>query len=57
MTFAEAAEYYGLRELRKRHPDLSDETLKVVLSWPLDVLRSLSGNFDSLALRPKIRTV
>jgi hypothetical protein len=54
MTFAKAAEYYGLRELRKRHPDLSDETLKVVLSWPLDVLRSLSGNFDSLALRPKM---
>jgi hypothetical protein len=54
MTFTEAAEYYGLRELRKRHPDLGDETLKVVLAWPLDLLRSLSGNFDSLALRPKM---
>ena len=39
ISFAEAARQYGMHELRMRFPEESDETLKEVLSWPLDLLR------------------
>jgi hypothetical protein len=39
MAFAAAAQHYGMSELRKRFPDVSETTLKSVLSWPLDLLR------------------
>ena len=39
ISFAEAARQYGMHELRMRFPEESDDTLKEVLSWPLDLLR------------------
>ena len=39
ISFAEAARQYGMHELRMRFPEESDETLKEMLSWPLDLLR------------------
>lgn len=39
ISFAEAARQYGMHELRMRFPEESDETLKELLSWPLDLLR------------------
>ena len=41
ISFAEAARQYGMHELRMRFPEESDETLKEVLSWPLELLRDL----------------
>ena len=38
ISFAEAARQYGMHELRMRFPEESDETLKELLSWPLDLL-------------------
>jgi hypothetical protein len=38
MSFAAAAQHYGMIELRTRFPDESETTLKKVLSWPLDHL-------------------
>jgi hypothetical protein len=48
MSFNEAAQYYGLRELKIRHQDLSDATLAEILTWPLDLLPKM---FDRLAPR------
>ncbi len=39
MTFAAAARHYGMFELRLRFPDVSETTLKAMLSWPPDLLR------------------
>ena len=39
MSFAAAAQHYGMFELGLRFPDVSETTLKAVLSWPLDLLR------------------
>jgi hypothetical protein len=39
IPFAAAVQRYGMYELQMRFPELSDETLKEVLSWPLDLLR------------------
>jgi hypothetical protein len=41
MSFAAAAQHYGMLELRIRFPDVSEATLKAVLSWPLDLLDDL----------------
>jgi hypothetical protein len=41
LSFGEAAQTYGMFELRRRYPDASDATLKLGLSWPLDTLESL----------------
>ena len=41
MSFAAAAQHYGMIELRIRFPDESETTLKKVLSWPLDLLDDL----------------
>jgi hypothetical protein len=38
ISFGAAAQHYGLSELRRRFPDVSETTLKEVLSWPLDLL-------------------
>jgi hypothetical protein len=38
MSFAAAAQHYGMIELRTRFPDESEMTLKAVLAWPLDLL-------------------
>lgn len=45
LSFAEAAQVHGMFELRMRHPDVSEEALKLALSWPLELLKSL---LDSL---------
>ena len=39
MSFAAAAQHYGMVELRRRFPDESETTLNEALSWPLDLLR------------------
>jgi hypothetical protein len=41
MSFAAAAQHYGIWELRRRFPDLSETILKAVLSWPLNLLSDL----------------
>jgi hypothetical protein len=46
ISFAEAARQFGMHELRMRFPEESDETLKEVLSWPLDLL---GDTFDRLS--------
>jgi hypothetical protein len=38
MSFAAAAQHYGMFKLRRRFPDVRETTLKEVLSWPLDLL-------------------
>jgi len=38
LSFAEAAQTYGLRELAERYPDLSEAELELALSWPLKLL-------------------
>jgi hypothetical protein len=41
MTFADAAQYYGMFEFCTRFPDVSETTLKALLSWPLEQLTRL----------------
>jgi hypothetical protein len=41
MSFAAAAQHYGMFELRSRFPDESETALKEALSWPLDLLEDL----------------
>jgi hypothetical protein len=41
ISFAAAAQHYGMFELRSRFPDVSETTLEEALSWPLDLLRDL----------------
>jgi hypothetical protein len=41
MSFAAAAQHYGMFELQMRFPDVSETTLKALLSWPLDLLDDL----------------
>jgi hypothetical protein len=41
MSFAAAAQHYGMIELRTRFPDENETTLKEALSWPLDLLDDL----------------
>jgi hypothetical protein len=41
MSFAAAAQHYGMFELQMRFPDVSETALKEALSWPLDLLRDL----------------
>lgn len=38
MNFAAAAQHYGLFELQMRFPQVSEATLKEMLTWPLDLL-------------------
>jgi len=38
MSFGDAAQHYGMNELRERFPDVSEAVLKEALSWPLEVL-------------------
>jgi hypothetical protein len=38
MSFGDAAQHYGMNELRERFPDVSEAALKEALSWPLEVL-------------------
>jgi hypothetical protein len=52
MSFPEAAEYYGMKELRKRFPDLSDATLQEVLAWPLALLPKLTDRLAPLTPLP-----
>jgi hypothetical protein len=52
MSFADAAEYYGMKELRKRFPDLSDTTLQEVLAWPLALLPRLTDRLAPLTPLP-----
>ena len=39
ISFAAAAQRYGMLELQMRFPDVSDTTLEEMLCWPLDLLR------------------
>jgi hypothetical protein len=48
MSFAAAAQHYGMFELRSRFPDESETALKEALSWPLDLL---SDTLNRLSLR------
>jgi len=40
LSFPQAAAAYGMLELRRRFADISDATLRQVLAWPLELLRS-----------------
>ncbi|MBR1153740.1 hypothetical protein [Bradyrhizobium sp. JYMT SZCCT0428] len=44
LTFSGAAQAYGMQELRRRHPDLSDAELQKVLSWVLQWLADVLNN-------------
>jgi hypothetical protein len=44
LTFSGAAQVYGMRELRQRHPDLSDAERQKVLSWVLQWLHDALCN-------------
>jgi hypothetical protein len=39
MSFAAAVQHYGMAELRRRFPDVREDVLRQVLSWPLELLR------------------
>jgi hypothetical protein len=41
MSFAAAAQNYGMSELRQRLPDVSEAILHELLSWPLELLTRL----------------
>jgi hypothetical protein len=40
LSFPQAAAVYGMRELRRRFADIGDATLRQLLAWPLELLRS-----------------
>jgi hypothetical protein len=40
ISFADAAQQYGMFELQMRFPEVSDTTLKELLSWPLELLEN-----------------
>jgi hypothetical protein len=40
LSFSQAAALYGMMELRRRFADIGDATLRHVLAWPLELLRS-----------------
>lgn len=44
LTFGEAAQVHGMFELRMRYPDVSDELLKLALSWPIELLERLANS-------------
>jgi len=52
MTFAAAAQHYGMFELRRRFPDESETTLRGMLSWPLDLLTDLLNRLSSRKRMP-----
>lgn len=41
MSFADAAQHYGMFELRIRFPNVSEATMREMLSWPLRLLEDL----------------
>ncbi len=41
LSFAEAVQIHGMFELRMRYPDASEATLKLGLSWPIELLKCL----------------
>jgi len=41
LSFAAAAQHYGMFELKMRFPDESETILKEVLSWPLELLNDM----------------
>lgn len=43
LSFAAAAETHGMFELRTRYPDLSEAELRLALSWPLEMLQSMTA--------------
>lgn len=47
MSFAGAAQHYGMIELRERFPDIDEAMLKEVLSWPLEQMRCLLERLSS----------
>ncbi|RZN32307.1 hypothetical protein [Bradyrhizobium sp. Leo121] len=44
LTFSGAAQAYGMREMRKRHPDLNDAERQKLLSWVLQWLDDALSN-------------
>ena len=40
LSFSQAAAVYGMLELRRRFADISDATLRQVLAWPLELLKT-----------------
>jgi hypothetical protein len=40
LSFPQAAAVYGMWELRRRFSDISDATLRQVLAWPLELLKT-----------------
>jgi hypothetical protein len=40
MSFAQAAQHYGMNELRRRFPAISHTTRREVLAWTLELLKS-----------------
>jgi len=51
MSFATAAQHYGMWELRRRFPDVSEARLRAVLSWPLELLADLLESLLPVNLR------
>jgi hypothetical protein len=44
LNFSDAAEWYGMRELRTRHPDLSDAEQQKLVGWVLQWLHDALSN-------------
>lgn len=51
MSFAEAAQHYGLLELQRRFPDMSETILKRVLSWPIELLGDVLNRLSPLDVK------
>src|SRR3954454_5919496 len=50
LSFAQAAALYGMKVLRKRFPDITDDMLEQVLSWPLELLSRMVGRLFPAAV-------
>jgi hypothetical protein len=53
LSFGEAAQTWGMLELRMRYPEESDAVLKLVLSWPLDLFEYTLKSLMQDAVAPK----
>jgi len=50
LSFPQAAALYGMMELRRRFSDIGDTTLRQVLAWPLELLRSTAERLSPAAV-------
>src|SRR5258708_9611997 len=48
----QAAQYYGMKELRRRFPDIGDATLRQVFAWAPEILKKTLGGLCTAPSAP-----